>query len=101
MTHFTNARIMREGHAIRINVEVDYDESVSITNGEVQWSGWLQPPNNIGLEVGHAYTLVLPGFKPARILITEEANPVDGTVAFRGVGERPLAVPSEQCHGAR
>ena len=95
MAGFTNAEIRHGGNAIRANVEVD--EFVPITGpsaGSVQWNGLLRPPNNTGLIKGEIYTLILPGYSPARIEITEEANPVDGSVAFKGIGDMPKSKAS-------
>ncbi len=40
--------------------------------------------------------LVLPGFAPAKIVITGEADPEDGSVTFKGVGELPAALRSQR-----
>jgi hypothetical protein len=97
VAQFKNAEIRQAGNVIRANVDVD--SSVPITGplaGKAEWRGVLRPPNNTGLALGEAYTLLLPGFSPAKIVITSEANPVDGSVTFKGVGELPVAVPSRQ-----
>jgi len=73
-------------------VEVDtYVPVTEPSSGKVGWSGLLQPPNNIGLALGETYTLILPGLSPAKIVITSEANPVDGSVTFEGLSEFPMA----------
>jgi len=102
VAQFKNAEIRQAGNVIRANVEVD--SSVPITGpeaGRVEWRGVLRPPNITGLALRETYTLVLPGFSPAKILITGEANPVDGSVTFEGVGEFPVAVPSQQVQKAK
>ena len=102
MAEYNNAEIKRAGQVIRANVHVDsYVPVNGPSAGEVQWSGVLRPPNNTGLELGETYTLVLPGLSPAKILITDEANPVDGSVTFQGVGQLPAAVPSKQVQKAK
>jgi hypothetical protein len=90
-----NAEIRHGGDVIRANVEVD--AFVPITGelaGKVQWSGVLRPPNNTGLVKGETYILILPGYSPAKIEVTDEANPVDGSVPFKGVGDMPKSKPS-------
>jgi hypothetical protein len=90
MTVSKNAEIRQGGNVIRVNVEVD--GFVAITGpsaGKYQWSGVLRPPNNIGLIRGETYTLILPDYSPARIEVTDEANPVDGSVPFRVIGDLP------------
>lgn len=90
MAVFDNAEIHQGRKVIRVNVDVD--GFVPITGqsaGEYHWSGVLRPPNNTGLIRGETYTLVLPGYSPARIKVTDEANPVDGSVPFRGIGDMP------------
>jgi len=102
VAQFKNAEIRQASNVIRANVEVD--SFVPITGqstGKDEWSGVLRPPNNTGLALGEAYTLLLPGFSPAKILITSEANPVDGSVTFKGVGELPVAVASQQVQKAK
>ena len=92
-----NAEIRQGNRAIRVNVAVD--SSVPITGpnaGTVGWGGVLRPPNNTGLLVDESYMLILPGFLPATIVITEEANPIDGTVAFKGIGDLPKAVQHQK-----
>jgi hypothetical protein len=94
---FKNAEIRQAGNVIRANVEVDSFVPVSGPSAErFEWGGVLRPPNNTGLTRGETYTLVLPGHLPAKIRITDEANSVDGSVTFRGVGESPVSVPSRQ-----
>jgi hypothetical protein len=94
---YENAEIRRAGKVIRANVEVDsYVPITGPSAAKVVWSGVLRPPNNTGLLLGETYTLVLPDFGPAKIEITEEANPVDGSVSFRGIGELPASVASQQ-----
>jgi hypothetical protein len=85
MALFKNTEIRRAGEVIRGDVEVDV--SVPITGpsaGQIEWSGVLRPPNNTGLARGETYMLVLPGYVPAKIQITDEANAVDGSVPFKG-----------------
>ena len=105
MRAFNNAEIRQAGNVIRANVEVEVDfGSVPISApsaGNVEWSGVLRPPNNTGLALGETYTLVLPGFSPAKIAITGEANPVDSSVTFKGVGELPVSMPSRQVQSAK
>ena len=84
---YQNAEIRKGGNTIRVNVSVD--ANIPLATGVVEWGGTLNPPNNIGLVLGETYTLLLPGFSPAKIEITSEANPVDGAVTFTGVGEPP------------
>jgi hypothetical protein len=102
MMQYKNAEIRQAGRTIRANVEVD--ASVPVTGpsaGKVEWDGVLWPPNNTGLELFETYTLVLPGFSPAKIVITEEANPVDGSVRFKGVGGMPASMHSRQVQDAK
>jgi hypothetical protein len=90
MAVFKNAEIRHGGNVIRVNVEVD--GFVPITGpaaGKYQWSGVLRPPNNTGLIRGETYTLILPDCSPARIEVTDEASPVDGSVPFKGIGDMP------------
>lgn len=90
MAVLKNAEIRHGGNAIRANVEVDgFVPVTGPSAGKFLWSGTLRPPNNTGLIKGETYTLVLPGCPPARIEITEEANPVDGSVPFKGIGDMP------------
>jgi hypothetical protein len=99
---FKNAEIRQAGSVIRANVEVE--SFVPITRpsaGKAEWSGILRPPNNTGLALREAYMLLLPGFSPAKIEITGEANPEDGSVTFKGVGELPVAVPFQQVQKAK
>lgn len=101
MVEHKNAQIRQAGRTIRANVEVDgYVPVAGPSAGQIQWHGVLRPPNNTGLEVDETYTLVLPGFSPAKIVITEEANPVDGSVAFKGVGSTPVGMGSRQAENA-
>jgi hypothetical protein len=93
MAVFKNAEIRQGGNVIRVNV----DGFVPITGpsaGRYQWSGVLTPPNNTGLIRGETYTLILPDYSPARIEVTDEANPEDGSVPFRGIGDMPKRQPS-------
>ncbi len=99
MAVYENAEIRQGGNVIRVNV--DLDASFPLATGSAEWRGTLQPPNNTGLALGESYTLVLPGFSPARILITSEANAVDGSVTFEGVGEMPVSRPPEHVHDAK
>jgi len=95
MAVFKNAEIRHGGNVIRANVEVD--GFVPITGpsaGTLQWSGTLRPPNNTGLIKGGTYTLILPGYSPTRIEVTDEANPIDGSVPFRGIGDMPTSKAS-------
>lgn len=102
MVEHKNAQIRQAGRTIRANVEVHgYVPVMGPSAGEIQWSGVLRPPNNTGLEVDETYTLILPGFSSAKIVITEEANPVDGSVAFKGVGGIPVSTSSRQAQDAR
>lgn len=95
MSTHQNAEIRHSGRVIRANVEVEAAVPVNGPSaGTAQWGGILRPPNNTGLERGELYTLVLPGCSPARIVITDEANPADGSVPFRGVGAVPLRLNS-------
>lgn len=96
MEHFKNAEIRQAGNVIRANVEVDSFVPITAQSpGNVEWLGVLRPPNNTGLALGEAYMLVLPGFAPAKIVITGEADPEDGSVTFKGVGELPVALRSQ------
>lgn len=90
MALFQNAQIRQGGNTIRVNVLVD--AYVPMTTGRLEWFGELRPPNNTGLALGESYTLVLPGYSPAKILITSDANAVDGSVTFKGVGNMPQEV---------
>jgi hypothetical protein len=97
MAIYENAEIRHGGIAIRVNVEVDAE--VPITGsaaGNVEWHGVLRPPNNTGLNSRETYTLVLPGFLPAKIEIYEEASPIDGSVSYKGVGEPPQSAPAKR-----
>jgi hypothetical protein len=86
---YKNAVIRHGSATIRTDVAVD-SADVSLSAPEsVNWAGRLLPPNNTGLTVGQQYTLILPKFSPAKIVITEEPNRVDGVVLFRGVGPMP------------
>ena len=92
MTTLKNAEIKQGGNVIRVNVEVQ--TAVAITGpsaGKSEWSGVLNPPNNTGLTLGEIYTLVLPGLQSAKIEITDEANSIDGSVPFKGIGVLPLS----------
>jgi len=94
---YYNAEIRHGGAVIRTDVAVDVDQTdVSIATASVTWGGHLLPPNNTGLTVGQQYTLVLPEFAPAKIVITGEPNPVDGVVSFKGVGPLPRSIPVVQ-----
>jgi hypothetical protein len=94
---YKNAEIRKAGDVIRANVEVDSFVPISGPSaGTVEWSGILRPPNNTGLIMDETYTLVLPGFSPAKITITGEANPVDGSVTFKGIDELRVSAPSRQ-----
>jgi len=102
MAVFKNAEIRQGDRVIRVNVEVD--SSVPITGpsaGTVEWGGVLRPPNNTGLMFDESYVLILPGFAPAEIMITDEANPVDGSVTFKGLGDLPKAVQSQHVQNAK
>lgn len=102
MAVYKNAEIRRSGHVIRVNVEVDgFVPVTGPSAGKVEWGGVLRPPNNIGLALDESYTLVLPEFSPTKIQITSEANPVDGSVTFKGIGEVPVRVSSQQVQVAR
>jgi len=102
MAVFRNAEIRQAGNVIRANVEVDsFVPSTGPSAGTVEWNGVIRPPNNTGLALGETYVLVLPGFSPAKIVITSEANSEDGTVTFKGVGESPVSVPSRQVQIAK
>lgn len=93
MARYQNAEIRKSGQTIRVNVIVDIDGYVPITGPSAAsyvWNGVLHPPNNTGLTLADVYQLMLPDFAPARIRITSEANPIDGTVSFEGLGEIPL-----------
>jgi len=96
---YKNAEIRKGGNTIRANVVVD--TYVPLTTASVEWGGTLHPPNNTGLALGESYTLVLPGFTPAKILITSEASPHDGIVSFKGVGAMPVGASSNEVHGAK
>jgi len=87
MTQYTNAEIRVGRHTIRVDVTVDSYTPISTATPE--WTGVLRPPNNTGLAPGQTYTLVLPGYSPAHIRVTSEANPIDGTVTFCGVSDMP------------
>ena len=102
MAQYKNAEIRRASYVIRANVEVDgFVPSTGPSAGNLEWSGVFRPPNNTGLALGETYTLVIPGFSPARIVITGEANPVDGSVTFKGVGEFRTNVPSKKVQNAK
>jgi len=97
VAQFTNAEIRHGSRVVRANVELDsFIPITGLSAGEVEWSGVLRPPNNTGLAPGETYTLVLPNFSPARILITGEANPIDGSVSFQGVGQPPVGMRQQQ-----
>jgi hypothetical protein len=92
---YKNAVIRHGSAAIRRDVAVDYagaDVSLVVPDTP-SWGGRLLPPNNTGLSVGQQYTLVLPQFTPAKIVITEEPHPSDGVVPFKGVGAEPRSAP--------
>jgi hypothetical protein len=95
MAVFKNTEIRQGGNVIRANVEVD--GFVPVTGpaaGRFQWSGVLKPPNNTGLVNGETYTLILPGYPAAKIEVTDEANPIDGSVPFKGIGDVPKSKAS-------
>jgi hypothetical protein len=95
MAVYKNAEIRRAGEVIRGDVEVDAFVPVTGSSaGKIQWSGVLRPPNNTGLARREIYTLVLPGNVAAKIQITDEANPVDGSVPFKGIGAPPVSDPN-------
>ena len=83
--------VIRHGSAVirtGTNVAVD-DTDVSLAAPDIlNWGGRLLPPNNTGLAVGQQYTLVLPEFPPAKIVITDDPDP-NGDVPFKGVGAAP------------
>lgn len=94
MAIYKDAEIRHGGIVIRVNVEVDgYVPVTGTAAGKFEWHGVLRPPNNTGLTPGEIYTLVLPGYLPAKIEICEEANPIDGSVSYKGVGEPPKNSP--------
>jgi hypothetical protein len=91
---YENAVIRNGSAVVRTGTNValvDMDVSMAAPDTP-NWGGRLLPPNNTGLRLGHQYTLALPGFTPARIVITEEPDP-NGAVAFRGVGAVPRSTP--------
>lgn len=95
MAVFKNAEIRHGGNVIRANVEVDgFVPVTGPSAGKFQWSGVLRPPNNTGLIKGETYTLILPGYSPTKIEVTDEANPVDGSVPFTGIGDMPKSKAS-------
>lgn len=97
MAIYEGAEIRHGGIIIRVNVKVDgYAPMNGPEAGKFIWHGVLQPPNNTGLTPGEIYTLVLPGFLPAKIEICEEANPIDGSVRYQGVGEPPRHAPAKR-----
>ena len=102
MATFKNAEIRQAGHIVRANVEGEVDSFVPLTGPSVtEWSGVLRPPNNTGLAVGETYFLQIPGHSPAKIEITGEANPVDGSVTFKGLGQLPASAKSPQIQSAQ
>ena len=72
------------------------DVDVFISHGDKynSWHGVLYPPNNIGLQVGIVYTILIPEELPVRIAITSEAK-YDGSITFRGVGVPPRSCTSD------
>ena len=95
MALYRDAEIRKGGNRVRMNLMVDAYAYVRMVTGRAEWEGTLHPPNNIGLTLSESYTLVLPGFSPAKILITSEANAIDGTVSFKGVGEIRFMEPND------
>jgi hypothetical protein len=95
MAYYRNAEIRQGSRTIRVNVDVDgFMPVTGPLAGKFQWGGVLRPPNNTGLEPNETYLLLIPGFSAAKIVITEEPNPVDGSVAFTGIGDMPTSEPS-------
>lgn len=94
MAEYQNAEIRRGGDVVRVNVVVDVQ--VPLATGRAEWNGILRPPNNTGLINGEAYTLILPGFLPAKILVTSEAHAIDGAVQFQGIGDLTPRARAEQ-----
>jgi hypothetical protein len=97
MDLFSNATI-RHG---RIVVRNEVDVELCHDSNDESWGGKLLPPNNIGLMYGETYTLMIPGCSAAKVTITSEANPNDGAVQFRGVGDYPQARPQGHSKTAR
>lgn len=102
MVTFKNAELRHAGNVIRTNVEVDsYVPLTGPLAREAQWTGVLRPPNNTGLALGETYTLVLPDHSPVKIEITGEANPEDGSVTFKGIGNFQAKALSREVQNAR
>ena len=96
MASYKHAEIRRGSRRVRadVTVDVDIDSYMPVTGpeaGVAQWSGVLRPPNNIGLTRGEVYSLLLPGHSPAKIRILDDANPIDASVPFQGIGRMPFA----------
>ena len=98
--NYTNAEIRQAGQVIRCNVELYANiPATGPEAAQVQWQGVLRPPNNTGLEIDERYTLALPDCSPVTIKIMSEANHVDGSVKFKGVGAPPAPSSAREAVG--
>ena len=90
MAFFKNAELRHGRNVIRTHVNVDaFVPTTGPSAGRLQWSGVLMPPNNTGLIKDQTYVLIIPGHSSVKIQVTDEANSVDGSVPFVGIGDWP------------
>ena len=97
MAVYNNAEIRQARKVIRANVEVQgFVPVTGPSAGSSSGAGFFGRQIIRDWCCGDTYTLILPDYPPAEIEITDEANPVDGSVAFKGIGEPPVKMPAEQ-----